>query len=415
MGASPWFRELLGFGSSTALDQGVRLASNLVVAALIGPVAWGTWYVLNLVLRYGSMVHLGALNGMNREIPAALGRGDEQSARRIGEVALGVVLASYAVALVAVVGVLAPLGVVEPGRRAWLVAGLLAGQQLYGYAFMYLKARTQFGAASRLQVVGALTFPLATIPGAILAGLEGFLAGQILSFAVLCAVAAWRTPGLYRPRFEPPTSVRLIRIGFPIMLVGITHALFATVDRWVILYALDVEALGQYALAIMALSAVSLLPQVVAQQVYPRMAAAWGREPRWSSLEPLIVRQRWTALAVAAPAVAVVVLLAPWAIATFLPAYERGIPAVLVSMAVPLVVVLGQGYGNAFNVIGLQHWYLVAIVLGSAANLGTSLALVERFGLAGVAAGTVAGFIVFAIAIVAAGERARRRTFASSR
>ncbi len=407
-GPTRWVRELAGFGSTTAIDQAARLASNLVVAATLGPVAMGVWYLLNLVLQYGGMVHLGALNGMNREIPGALARNDPEEAQRVRGVALGFVLVSYLVALAVLAGVLVPLDVVPAGPLAWLMAGLLAAQQLYGFAFTHLKAQTKFLAAARLQLISAVTFPLATIPLAVTWGLEGYVAGQIASYATLSVIAGIRAPKLFRPRFDLPQAVRLIRIGFPIMVVGISYAVFATVDRWVIQAHLGAESLGHYSLAIMALGAVSLLPRVVAQQVYPRMAMAWSRDPTWSSLQPLMVRQQWTALAVSVPAVLLVMAVAPWGIRTFLPDYEPGIPALLISMTIPVVRVAGLGYGNAFNVVGLQHWYLIAIGTAAIANLITSLLLVGSLGLSGVAIGTVAGFGVFAGVMILAGALVRR-------
>jgi O-antigen/teichoic acid export membrane protein len=360
------------------------------------------------VLQYGAMLHLGALNGMNREVPAALGRGDPADAEALRRSTIGFMLLSYAVALAVVLGVLVPLGLLRPTATVGLTAALLAAQQGFAFAMMHLKARTDFGGAARLQVASALLFAPATVLGAWLAGLEGFLAGQVVVYALLCSIAALGTKRLYAPRFDGAGARRLIRIGFPIMLVGLAHALFATVDRWVIQGALGPVALGHYALAIMALGAVGLLPQVVAQQVYPRMSMAWARERSWSALEPLIARQRWTSLAIVLPIIGVLAVAAPWGIRTFLPAYAPAIPALLVSLAIPLVSVVGQGFGNAFNVVGLQRWYLAAIALATAVNMAVSLALVGELGLVGVALGTLAGFTALAAALLAAGRRARQ-------
>lgn len=405
-----WLRELAGFGSSTALEQGSRLVSNLVVAGLLGPTAWGVWYLLSLVLQYGGMVHLGALNGMNREIPSALGRGDADGADRIRAATLGFVLASYVVGAVVLGAVLVPFGIVPGGDVAWLLVALLASQQLAGFALMNLRARTEFLAVARIQFVSAVAYPVATIPTSQAWGLEGFLAGQIAWYLLLAALAARRSPGSFRPRFSWAAARPLIRIGFPIMLIGVTHTVFATVDRWVIQANLGPTALGQYAIAVMALGAIELLPRVVSQQVYPRMAMAWSQDRHWRSLEPLMARQRWMALAISAPAALVVAFVGPWAIRAFLPAYEPGIPALLISMLIPLVKVPGAGYGNAFNVVGLQHWYLASLAIATVANLAASVALVGPYGLAGVAIGTTIGYAVFAIAMMLAGMRARHST-----
>jgi O-antigen/teichoic acid export membrane protein len=410
----PWLREFVGFGGSTVADQAMRLLANLVVAAIVGPVAWGTWYLLNLALQYGSLLHLGALNGMQREVAAAIGRGDEEAAVGLRRTAVGFVLLVYGVALAVLLGVLVPLGLVAATPRLGLMVALLISQQAFAMAFTHMKARTDFRAASRLQFASSLTYPLAAVGGAYLSGLDGFLAGLVATYVLLGIGAATATPGLFAPLFDVGASLRLLRIGFPIMLVGISYTLFATVDRWVIQGAMGAEALGHYALAIMALGAVGLLPSVVVQQVYPRMAMAWARDRRWSALEPLVARQRWSALAIALPAAAVTAVVAPWGIRTFLPGYEPAIPALLVSMTIPLISVVGQGYGNAFNVVGLQGWYLAAILLAAATNLAVSLSLVGTLGLVGVAIGTAAGFAALAAALLVAGRRARRHRFQGS-
>src|SRR5690554_5931568 len=130
---SPFLRESILFSGSNGLEQGSRLLSNLAVAGILGPAAWGAWYILNLVLRYGSLFHLGAVNGLNREVPAALGRGSEQEAANIQESALGIVLASLPV--VAVVVLVGNFLLPQP-FPIWDVVGtllLLAANQLHTF------------------------------------------------------------------------------------------------------------------------------------------------------------------------------------------------------------------------------------------------------------------------------------------
>ena len=273
-----------------------------------------------------------------------------------------------------------------------------------------LKARMDFFGASRLQMASAATFPVAVIGGAVLGGLEGFLAGQAAWYAGICMIAAVRTHRLLRPAWSAVVVRRLVRVGFPIMLVGLAHTAFATIDRWVIQASLGSEPLGHYAIAVMAVAAVGLLPQVVGNQVFPRMAEAWAHTPRWSTLEPLMARQRQISFAVAAPSVLVVAALAPPLIRSFMPSFEPGTSALLVLLAVPLVRPFGQGFANAFNAVGSQRTYLAAILGAAVVNAVTSLALVSEYGLVGVAVGTVLGYVSLAGTLLVAGEVARRRS-----
>jgi hypothetical protein len=48
----------------------------------------GVWHTLLIVLSYLGVVRLGIVNGMGRELPFALGRGDVEAGRRIAATTL---------------------------------------------------------------------------------------------------------------------------------------------------------------------------------------------------------------------------------------------------------------------------------------------------------------------------------------
>ena len=411
----PFLREFLGFGSSTIAEQGSRLMTALVAAAILGPAVWGYWFLLNLILQYGTLFHLGAVNGMNREVPAAMGRGEPGESEALRRSALGFLGISLAAAVVIVVVMSLLLGEMLPLRDVAAALALLAAQQLFTFAITSLKARTEFGSVSRLQFVSALVYPAVVIPATFLWLLPGFMLGQALAYFLLAVAAARGTKGMYRPVVDWPRSRRLIAIGFPIMLVGVVFALFATVDRWVVAAHLDAAALGHYALALMALGAVGLLPRVISQQVYPRMAFAWAAHGDVDEMTRLVRRQRIMALVITTALCLPLAAVAPWMIRTFLPAYVPGVAPLLVTLAIPIVSSVGRGYGNVLNVLGLQVWYLAFIVVATGVNLALSLALVGPFGLVGVALGSLGGYAFMAGCLVVAGTVVFRRLRAAPR
>jgi O-antigen/teichoic acid export membrane protein len=405
----PIFREFLSFGGSSIAVQGTRVGAGLVVASILGPETWGTWYLLNLIVAYGSLTHVGALNGMNREVPAALGRGDSDGAVAVRRTALGVtVLGTGTASVLLLLATIILPGFIDADAMALMLL-LLAAHQAFGFAATSLKSTTRFDALARLQMVSAISYPSLTIAGAWAFGLPGFILGQVGAYLVLCLLA-WRSAKVdFAFRFDARQALSLVKIGFPIMLVGLVYVLFSTVDRWVVMAYLGTVPLGHYSLAIMALGAVGLLPQVVAQQYYPRVAHAWAARRDTAELRRLASEVRNMTFVSVVPVIVGLFIIVPPAVRALLPAYEPGVPALLVTMFVPAVSAIGQGYGGVLQILNRQVWLLAAILLAAALNLALSALLVTRLGLVGVALGSLASFLFYSLSRVSLGALALRR------
>lgn len=401
----PLFREFLSFGPSTVLEQGSRLGTALVAAGFLGPSVWGRWYLLNLILRYGALAHLGALNGLNRQYALEVGRGNDVEAESLRKATLGALALSIAVVAV-MTGVAGAIsGATASFQLIGLTLVLLAVQQLYVYTTMTFKSRIRFGSVSRLQTGLAVVTPTFTLPLTFAFAIKGFIVGQSVSYAVV-ALAAYRVdPSLYQARFDLARSKRLIGIGFPIMLVGVLYSLLVTVDRWVIIRLMSAEALGHYSIAVMALGTAAMLSQVVGQQYYPRMAGSWGAKGDIAQLHQLARMQEALALALTVAVVSAAELAGPPLIRRFLPEYVPGIPAFRIIMLAPIIGCFGQGYANILNVTDRQYRYLGVILVSLVVNVVGSYLLGTMLGLEGVAWGTVASFAAFSGGLIFSGEK----------
>lgn len=392
--------------------QFASLMSGLVVASLVSPAEWGNWYLLNLIIVYGMLTQLGALNGMNREVPAALGQGRSDEAVDLRRATLAVLVSSIAVSSAALLA----FGALLPGVGLTdvfvLTIVLLFANQVYGYVTTSLRSTTSFTELSRLQVLRAVVYPVLAIGGAALLQVPGFILGQAVALLFAALVGTGTGTVAWRPKFDFNLARRLIRVGFPIMLVGFVHSLFATVDRWVVAGFRGSEALGHYSLAIMALGAVALVPLVISQQFYPRMAFAWSANQDAEELRRLADRQRLLSFTVVLPVVVLLVLVAPPVVRALLPQYAAGIPALVVTLLIPLVSTVGEGFGNVLNVLDRQSWYLAAIIAAVVVNLGVSIALIEPLGIVGVAIGTSVAFAVLSLLRVLLGGAAIRQATA---
>lgn len=405
----PLLREFLGFGSSTVLEQASRVVTSLIVAGMVGPLVWGVWYVLNLALRYGSLAHLGSLNGLNRQYALEMGRGNEEEAQALLRASFGALLVSVVMASLIAILVALIVDHEEYLTPILLTLVLLVFQQLYSFATTAYRARIQFRNVSGFQAVIALVNPAVSLPLAFFFSLNGYIVGQAIVYLVVVAYAYIREPSLYRFTFDGARTKRLIGIGFPIMLVGVLYALFNTVDRWIILELFGTVELGYYSVAIMALGAAALLPQIVAQQFYPRMSRQWGTNRDLRELTRMARSQGLLGLLPTAVAVVAAQLLGPPAIRWLLPEFIPGIQAFRIVMLAPLVNCFGQGYANLLNVIDRQYRYLGVLIASIVGNACFSYVLALRLGLSGIAWGTVLGFSLFAVGLVVVGSQASER------
>lgn len=409
--------ELAAYAGTTLLVQASRFAVNLVAAKLLGPFSYGIWNAVSSVLVYGLSAHGGVLNGMNREVPYHSGRGDAAKVAQVRRVGLAIGLLSAFVAGLVTLGA-SQLPVWAPAVRAALMAtaALLLVQQLYQYLQFALKSSIRFDLVSRLQIALSVAFPLAVIPSTATFGLTGFIASQAAAMAIAAALVARLAPFPFRLEWNWPETFRLARIGLPIMTAGILYALLTTVDRWVVLALLGTVSLGYYSLAILTMGALGVLPSVISEQMYPRMALAFGSEQAYAAVAPLIKRQAVLNVAVVTPVLLVVGLILLPLAPNYLPAFAAGVvPAQVASLSF-VFLAISAGFGNFLNTVGKQASYLGAQAIALVLNAALGVVFVEvGWGLTGVALSLVVSYAVYSAVLAFLALRLMNRPAEPSR
>jgi len=376
--------EFLFFSLSTGAYQVSRLIVTLVAARWIGPEGFGVWNVLYLFLLYGVLVTLGVPSGMNREVPMLKGKGREDLAHLAANVALWFVLVTSLIGAFATVLILCS-GLITKISTASLIAmgGLFLIWSVYQYFQMRLRSTIRFRQMTIQQFMFAGLFPLIVLPMTKSFELSGFIGGQAL-VAFLAILLIYRISS-FQIEFQFDWSIlrRLMKIGFPIMSAGLLFALLTSIDRWVILRYNGVEALGQYTLAILSVSILSLLPAVISQQLYPRMAFLYGSTGVKRSLLPIVLRQSLASMSVTFPLIAVAFLLMPFFVETFLPDYAAGIRAARIVLVGLAFLPLAGGFGK---------------------NLILDIIFVKNgMGINGVAMGAAITYFIYALVLITTG------------
>jgi O-antigen/teichoic acid export membrane protein len=332
----------------------------------IDPASMGVWHTLLLASSYATIVRLGLVNGMGRELPFALGRGDVERAQRIAATSLAYTVASSAFVALAFLVALLPM---HRAGRAWQVAlpamGIASAANLYlAYVLAMFRSESDFGRLTRIHVFQAVTC-LFLPPMIAMFGFAGLCLHTLVQSVVVAAVAHAARPLRVPWRFEPWLAGELLLTGLPLFGAAYLQTLAAGFDRVILLQRGNVATVGYYAPAAAILAALAIVPGAVSTYVYPRMSFALGGGCRETVLRRMAVKAALASAMASLPLVVVGWLAAPVVIQHYFAQYAPSIPAVRWSLVAglfwsvsPAAQVLGSV--KAWRSLGIFIAFLVA-------------------------------------------------------
>ena len=339
------------------------MLASLLVTRWTSPRELGVWNFALVISTYLSALQAGVFNGLNRQLPYYLGRGDASAFGRAANAAHGWCLALSGMSVAATIALAAVFAFGRDVTHVYtvLAIGMVVSCSWFlqfftvGYSSM-----SKFGAFARKNALAAA----AGVPMALFAYVIGYagLLTRAAAMAVLnIAMLASRRPLASRPRWDPAMLWSLARIGFPIWAIGQVGALFMTLDRVVL--AGSSEALGFYSIAAQFGALAFMVPTAFNAVHYPHMVREYGGDHR---ARPIWTHAARAALASAACGLvlwAVCWPLIPLFVGRVLPAYVPGIPAAQWA-ALTGVAMAPSIFGNIFNLLGRQDVYLLSAAAG---------------------------------------------------
>ncbi len=355
-------RTALVFTLSVVAVNVTSLAGNALAFRWVDPASMGVWHTLLLASSYLGIVRLGVINGMGRELPFALGRGDLARGHRLAATTL-----AWNTAGATVVGLVfvVLLGVYWSAGTAWRLAlpaiGIVSVSTFYlSYLQATFRSRSDFELLARVQWSQAgLGLLLPFLVSAF--GFAGLCLYGALSSVVVTVYAHSVRPLRIRPRFEPHLALQLLGTGLPLFLATYLQTLAVGFDRVILLKRGSVETVGYYAPALAVLSAMGIVPSAVATYIYPRMSYALGQGKTPAGLRGMALRAAAVSLAAGLPVAIFGWVLAPAVIARFFPQYLASIPAVRWSVVAGLL----WSVSPAANALGsLKAWRSLALYVG---------------------------------------------------
>lgn len=278
----------------------VKLVSTLthfISRRLLGPDAMGVWSLVTIALGYLSAFKTGYVAGSEREIPYWRGRGDEGMAGRIRRQMFSTTIIESAV-----VSVLFLLFLYIRGKqyRPDLNAGFLLGA-LFLVAIrlevcFQICARTlqNFVLLGKLQTVFVVVDFLLVVPLIAFFGLYGQYAAFVLG--LLARLLIWFLwVKLARPfdlkwYFRWDEMMPVVKVGLPLVALGLTWQFFTSVDSIAVAKGLGVAAVGYYSLGTTVYRFLTEIYNNLSVVVFPRLMQRYGQTEDVSALRADILR-----------------------------------------------------------------------------------------------------------------------------
>ena len=346
----------------------MRLAGGILLGRLVAPDTLGLFAGIGLVLGYSMIAQMGVLNGVNRELPYHIGRGDIDRARDLAAAGQAWALAAGGVISVCLLGVAAwQLAQGDLQQAAgWATNAVLAMFAFYGnngYLSITFRTSSEFVRLARVNVVEAAT-SLAALVLVAAFGFYGLCLRAILAGAASTVLLfRWR-PVRVGPRWSWRNLRHLFIIGAPIFLVGQVYGLWTgVINSTLVLNYTGTYGMGLFAMVALGTAALEVVPAALTQVLYPRMAQEYGAGRDTRHLVRIASRPMLATSAGLAVVAAVGWFIVEPVVQFVMPQYVGAVPAMQWALLLPVVNSF-QPVMSVFNVVRRQDMYLVALCCG---------------------------------------------------
>jgi O-antigen/teichoic acid export membrane protein len=268
-------KALLKYVSVSYLSIPISLITGFLTFRKIDPVLMGFWSLFTVFETYSTIMRLGIVNGMNRELPNAMGVGNGEKASRYASTTLFYTIIEVLILLIAAPIIIWQLGFkIDPNLKMYFYATALVSliRVVVSFYITYLsgtlRSDDSFNKLSNINAT-ILFMKLAFCP-LVFFGFYGFLIYELVALLTNVFLLHKFRPLRVLPKFYKGEMMELFKIGFPIFLVSSAISYIDTIPRLYIIQYSTAEMLGLYTPVIMLISIISILPNSLSAYMYPK-------------------------------------------------------------------------------------------------------------------------------------------------
>jgi O-antigen/teichoic acid export membrane protein len=305
-----------------------QMIAGFVIAKFVTPEDFGIWTTLNLAITYSMFLQAGSINGLNRELPYALGKGDERNALIMaGTVQTFTIFSSLLIILVGLSYYLI-FPVDDPKFRYGLIGIILIISLSFyqNYLFSTFRSKQSFLKLSKIQFIHAF-INIFTLILVIYYSYYGMVIKALLLnliYAIFLHVSRPIKVGLI---WNKEAFIKILKVGIPIFGLAYIESIAGTTDKVLLLKFSNIEDVGLYSFGFFALSSISIFSSSLASYIYPKMTYEFGKNEDKIIIWNYVTKITILILTLLTPVAIIGYFIIPSLIRDFFPAYIQSIPS----------------------------------------------------------------------------------------
>jgi O-antigen/teichoic acid export membrane protein len=358
------------FSSSAIILSVVKLITGIVIIKWVIPEDVGMWNSVSLIQSYAAILQLGALSGLNRELPFFIGKGDKEHTIKLAETANAfITYLNYVLIIICIlVSAYVYLFVSSDVKLLFgiLSIGVITASAFYNtYLNVTYRASHEFVKLSKIQLYVS-AFTLITIVLPYFYNYYGLVLRTVLISIFTTVFVYIIRPIKVKPKFTKLSFKELLKTGLPIYAVGYFDDLSRTFNRTILLTIGGVVVVGFYSPAIAILSGIAMLPSAIGQYIYPQMSYNLGKFNDARKLWKWVWKSALAMLMIGLPAILIGWFAIPYFIEKYFQNYIPGIFAAQMALIAGVMDSAGIGI-NVLNTLKAFKWLTILLVFKLAA------------------------------------------------
>lgn len=372
MNVGDFGKVLVKFASAQVIYNVLRLIAGFLVVRIIAPEIYGLFSGVGIFLGYIMLGHIGTINGLGRELPYQLGKGNDELVKDYANTGYWISLFIGSIAFL----LFSFLAIKSYNNQAdfnlilvYATYAIIGFFHIMNNAYLPVLYRTNsdFDKLSKINITSAF-INIITVVLVYYFTFYGLLIRAIILIIVRFILLYYFRPLQIKPKIDLNSFKTLLKVGIPIYAVGQVRPLWSTIQNNILFSVGGALQYGYYALVNIINGAIGVIPSAFSQVVYPRMAIQLGKGQTKKEILTQVKKPtifQFSLLFVIAIIGAVVL---PYIIPIILPKYSNGIAAAQWAFFIPVVQSLGL-VNNYYNVIKKQKYYLISLLIGAVIGL----------------------------------------------
>jgi O-antigen/teichoic acid export membrane protein len=398
-------RNILSNYAGAIISLGTGFFLTPFILHQLGPSDFGLWALVGTAMIYGSLLDFGIGGAVVKYVAEYSAKGEFKEARSLVATALCLYTALGLIIITVIAGIalfVPKIVDVPPDQGAtftWLMllVGLKIGISIpCTTAMAVLRGLQRYDIANLINSVGTILSAVATLITLLLGG--GVLGLMGVSIAVMIAMQGWAIWFIRTMMPQLHFGWRRAKRRMVRTLVSFSSSLFVTefsgclqtkTDEFVIAASLSISAVAPYAIARRLSELAQLLTDQVMKVILPLASELHAEDDRARLRSLYFISTRLT-LAAFLPVGSTLIVLSKSILTAWVGAAYANHAHLVIILTLASLITTSMWPAAAIIQSMTRHRPLAAMSLGSGlANFALSVALVHRFGLTGVALGTL--------------------------